>query len=142
MGLIFNDFNKNSIEELLKKNNIAVDNNYLLVTKNRGIKEGIMKLLVNNTYNAIDGSRQYLLVFTSEAIYETKVSGLKREEITFNKYKHDEISNFNLKRKFTKYIISWQVGSKNYAYEVDKFQGIYSFIKHNFNDLQNKNFYF
>ncbi|MBU0278666.1 MULTISPECIES: hypothetical protein [unclassified Gemella] len=145
-SLLFNDFDKSKIIELLQNNNIPEENNYLIVTKNRSIKEGLIKLLINSTYNAIDASLQYLLVFTSDAIYEARISGevldfLKRGEISFNKYKHNEISDFNIEKKMTKHIISWKAGGKIYSYEVDKFQGIYGFVKENFNYLQENNFF-
>lgn len=146
-SLLFNDFDKNKIVELLHNNNIPEENNYLLVTKHRTAVENITKLFINNTYNAIDASLQYLLVFTSDAIYEAKISGdfldfIKRGEISFNKYKHNEIRDFNVIKKMTKQIISWKSSGKIYSYEVDKFQGIYGFVKENFNYLQKNNFYF
>lgn len=146
-NIIFNNFDENKIVELLHKNNIHEKNNYLLVTKHRTAKEGLVKLIINNTYNAIDASLQYLLVFSNDAIYETKISGelldfLERKDISFNKYKHNEISDFDVVKKMTKYIISWKVEDKTFSYEVDKFQGIYGFVKENFNHLEKNNFYF
>lgn len=146
-NLLMNEFNKDSIVKLLQKNDISVDNNYLLVTKHRSIGEDVVKLLINNVYNAIDASSQYLLVFTKDAIYETKVSGdlldfKEREDVLFNKYDHSKISDFHVEQKMTKHIISWKVGNQVYAYEVGNFQGVYGFVSENFKHLQETQFYF
>lgn len=146
-NLLFNDFDEHKIVEYLHKNNMLVSNNYLLVTKQRSIKEGLLKLFINNTYNAMDASLQFLLIFTSDAIYEAQISGdlldfMNRGELSFNVYQHTDIRHFKMTEKMTKYVLSWDVLGKSYAYEVDKFQGIYGFVKENFKALQKNNFYF
>lgn len=145
--MIFEKFDNVKLEKLIVDNGIIPNKNYLLATKNRNFIEGVFKLFINNIYNSIDASLQYLLIFDYDSIYITKIStglleSVDEMEFTFRKFNHDEIESFNVTTEISKHIISWCFLGKQYAFEIDKPQGVYSFVTDNFNYLTEQNFNF
>lgn len=144
--MIFEKFDEKSLEELLKRNGITADRNYLLATRHRGLVEGTVKLFVNGIYNMLDAGVLYLLVFCENDIIFTKLTKdlidliKNKEVIYFQRFHKKEIDSFSVSTKLTKHLISWNSKGKEYSFEIDKFQGIYGFVKENFRYLKENNF--
>lgn len=144
--MIFNKFNENRLIEELKKNNIEVNKNYFLVNRIRSFKKALAQLLIWNLYFTIEGASLYLVVFTADNIFVSKVSGellgfKERDFLEFTKIPMNQIENFTIKKHFTKVVVSWEYQDEKMAFEISyKFPGIYRFNKENCEYLLEKNF--
>lgn len=112
---------------------------YLVALKHNSMGRGLSKLLVSNLYFASDSSREFILYFNRNGIYEKEISVSDRAP--FELYPWREIEDFEVKEKDRTVILNVTHRGIIYSYEADLSGGIMNGNEQRIEHLIRNNWY-